>query len=65
MIKGNAMLPSGSFEIWLCREVVHVAETEVGYWADIRGDIQHFLKSVLIENTYPADTNPFRASCEP
>jgi hypothetical protein len=62
MIQGDAVLPSSSFEIRLCCEVIYITETEVGDWDDVRWDIQHFLKSVLIENTYPSDTNSFRAS---
>ena len=65
MVQRNAVLPSGTFEIRLCREVVHVAETEVGYWDDVPRDVQHFLQRFLVENAHPADTNPFRASREP
>lgn len=59
------MLPSGSFEVWLCCEVIYITETEVGDWDDVRWDVQHFFECVLVEHTYPPDTHPFCASCEP
>jgi len=65
LIQGDAVLPPGSFEIRLCREVVHVSETEVGYRDDVPRNVQHSFKRFVVENTYPADTNPFRASREP
>jgi hypothetical protein len=65
LVKLNAVLPSGKFEIRLCREVVHVPETEVGYGDYVGWDVQHLVKRFLVENTDPADTNAFRASRKP
>src|SRR5579863_6679198 len=65
LVKRDTALPSGTFEIRLCRKVVHGSETKVGYWDYVLWDVQHFLKCFLIENTHPAHANPFRASREP
>jgi hypothetical protein len=64
-VKWNPLLPSGTFEIRLCRKVFHVPETEVGHWDYLGWDMQHVLQCSLVENTYPADANPFGASREP
>jgi hypothetical protein len=58
LVKRNAVLPPGTFQIWFCREVVHVPETQVGYRDDVPWDVQHFFKRFVIENTQPSRHPP-------